>query len=165
MNYTEARDKFISAWGTLGSSWGINRTMAQIHALLLLAPEPMDTDDIMAALEISRGNANMNIRALIDWGLLYKEYKQGDRKEYFRAEKDTWKIAKRVADRRRQQELVPVIRLLDELDGLQANAGDSAAEELKKVTGSVRKLATKTDSFLETFSKAEEHWLFDKLMR
>lgn len=159
MNYTEARQKFIHAWGTLATSWGINRTMAQIHALLLLAPEPIDTDDIMLELEISRGNANMNVRALIDWGLVYKELKTGDRKEYFIAEKDISTISRRVAAKRRQQELVPVLRLLSEFKGLEADANDKPAQELKKVTGDMEKFAGKVDVVLEKFTQSDEHWM------
>ena len=70
MTIQEGRDKFIQSWGALGTSWGINRTMAQIHALLLISPEPLCAEEIMEALQISRGNANMNLRALMDWGLV-----------------------------------------------------------------------------------------------
>ena len=90
MDLQEGKEKFIQSWGALGSNWGINRTMAQIHALLLISPEALSADEIMKELQISRGNANMNIRALIDWGLVYKELKTGERKEYFVAEKDIW---------------------------------------------------------------------------
>ena len=88
MKLTEGKEKFIQAWGTLGSSWGINRTMAQVHALLLIAPESLCAEDIMEELNISRGNANMNIRALMDWRLISKELKSEERKEFFSAEKD-----------------------------------------------------------------------------
>ena len=66
MDLQEGKEKFIQSWGALGSSWGVNRTMAQIHALLLISPEPMSAEEIMEELKISRGNANMNIRALIE---------------------------------------------------------------------------------------------------
>ena len=67
MEYDVAKDKLIQAWGTLGASWGLNRTMAQIHALLMISTESLSAEEIMEELNISRGNANMNIRALIDW--------------------------------------------------------------------------------------------------
>ena len=73
MNLEEAKNKFIQSWGTLGSQWGINRTMSQIHALLLVSAEPLSAEDVMEQLNISRGNANMNLRALMDWGLVTKE--------------------------------------------------------------------------------------------
>ncbi|MCB0624548.1 MAG: transcriptional regulator, partial [Saprospiraceae bacterium] len=81
MDLREGKEKFIQSWGALGSSWGVNRTMAQIHALLLISPEALSADEIMEDLMVSRGNANMNLRALIDWGLVYKELKPGERKE------------------------------------------------------------------------------------
>ncbi|RZJ54238.1 MAG: ArsR family transcriptional regulator, partial [Flavobacterium sp.] len=68
MDFKEAKNKFIQTWGALGSQWGINKTMAQIHALLMVAPEPLSMEDIMEELQISRGNASMNLRALMDWG-------------------------------------------------------------------------------------------------
>ncbi len=67
MELPVAKDKFIQAWGGFGSQWGINRSMAQVHALLLVSPDPLSTEDVMDQLNISRGNANMNLRALIDW--------------------------------------------------------------------------------------------------
>ena len=90
--YLAARDEFIAQWGALGSAWGINRTMAQIHALLMISPQPLSTDDIMEDLQISRGNAHTNLRELTGWGLIRSVIRKGERKEYFEAEKDVWKI-------------------------------------------------------------------------
>ena len=115
MQVNEAKQQFIQAWGTLGSNWGINRTMSQVHALLLLAEEPLSTDEIMADLQISRGNANMNVRALIEWGLVSKILKPGDRKEYFVAEKQISKVARQIARERRKRELQPVLTTLAEI--------------------------------------------------
>ena len=115
MDLQEAKYKFIQEWGVLGSSWGINRAMAQIHALLMLAPESKTTDEVMEELKISRGNANMNLRALIDWGLVFKEYKPGERKEYFYAEKDLWNVMKQIAKERRKREIVPIRDVLAEV--------------------------------------------------
>ncbi|MDX1406723.1 MAG: transcriptional regulator, partial [Saprospiraceae bacterium] len=70
MHLSEAKAKFIESWGKLGSNWGVSRTMAQIHALLIVAREPLCADQIMEALKISRGNVNINVHALIDWGLV-----------------------------------------------------------------------------------------------
>ena len=81
MEFKQARQKFIQSWGTLGSNWGINKTMAQIHALVLVSAKPLSTEEIMEELSISRGNANMNVRALLDWGLVEKQFVVGERKE------------------------------------------------------------------------------------
>ena len=86
------REDFISQWGAMGGAWGINRTMAQIHALLLVTEEPLSTDDVMARLEISRGNAHGNLRELVSWGLVRSVMIRGERREYFEAEKDIWTI-------------------------------------------------------------------------
>jgi DNA-binding transcriptional regulator GbsR (MarR family) len=115
MKYTESKEKFIETWGTLGSQWGINKSIAQIQALLLISPEPLSTDDIMEELKISRGNANMSIRQLLDWGIVYKKSMAGDRKEYFVAEKDVWKWALKIGSVRKQRELNPVLDLLKEI--------------------------------------------------
>ena len=89
MNLPEAREKFIQSWGSLGSQWGINKTMAQIHALLLISAEPLTTEEVMEELQVSRGNANINLRELINWQLVRRETKAGERKDFFVAEKET----------------------------------------------------------------------------
>ena len=83
MKLDEAKYRFIQEWGVLGSNWGINRAMAQIQAILLLSPESLTTDEIMEGLKMSRGNVNMNVRALMDWGLVFKEFKPGARDTHF----------------------------------------------------------------------------------
>lgn len=115
MKYSEGKIKFIEKWGTLGSQWGVNKSIAQVQALLLISPKPLATDDIMEELKISRGNANMSIRQLLDWGIVYKKSVAGDRKEYFVAEKDVWKWALKIGNVRKQRELNPVLDLLNEI--------------------------------------------------
>jgi DNA-binding transcriptional regulator GbsR (MarR family) len=96
MELPEAKQKFIEAWGKLGSEWGINRTMAQVHALLLVTPDALTTEEIMESLSISRGNANMTLRDLMSWGLVEKQHKAGERKEYFYADKNTGTLPARL---------------------------------------------------------------------
>jgi len=158
MKYPEAKNKFIQAWGGLGSSWGINRTMAQIHALLLISVDSLTTEDIMEELQISRGNANMNIRALIDWGLVEKEFIQGDRKEYFIAGKDIWALAKQVAKERKKRELEPVQKILAQLTELEGSGKD--VEEFKNVTKDINEFARQADSILELFSNSKSNWFY-----
>ncbi|MEX0968729.1 MAG: transcriptional regulator [Bacteroidia bacterium] len=163
MNYEEGKEKFIEAWGTLGSSWGINRTMASIHALLLISPEPLSTEEIMAELNISRGNANMNIRMLIDWGIVYKKMKTGERKEYFASEKDIWTISKQIIRERRKRELGPMLKVLEELH--QVPVEDSAkSREFKKMTKTLEQFAGKADNALEKMIKADEHWFLGSFL-
>lgn len=111
-NWETSREEFIAQWGALGSNWGINRTMAQIHALLMTAPEPMYTDEIMLRLHISRGNANTNLRELSGWGLIRLVVKKGERREYFEAEKDVWKMFIIIAKERKRRELDPALGVL-----------------------------------------------------
>ncbi len=108
----EARDEFVTQWGAIGSAWGINRTMAQIHALLLATQKPLSTDEIMDDLRISRGNAHGNLRDLVSWGLVRSVVRKGERKEYFEAEKDVWKMFCTVMRERRRRELRPAMEVL-----------------------------------------------------
>ncbi|MBT8400567.1 MAG: hypothetical protein KJO98_08830 [Rhodothermia bacterium] len=112
--HRKALDQFVSFWGEMASRWGINRTMAQIHALLYVSEVPLDTDEIMERLSISRGNANMNLRSLIDWKLVHKVQQEGSRKDYYEAEKDVWHITAQIIKRREREELEPVMAQLRE---------------------------------------------------
>ena len=111
---SEARDQFVSQWGVIGSAWGINRTMAQIHALLITAPLALSTDDIMQELKISRGNAHSNLRDLVSWGLVRSVVRKGERKEFFEAEKDVWKMFCIILRERRRREMRPAQSVLKE---------------------------------------------------
>ncbi|MCW0219517.1 MAG: transcriptional regulator [Prosthecobacter sp.] len=111
-NWETSREEFIAQWGALGSHWGINRTMAQIHALLMTAPEAMHTEEIMERLHVSRGNANTNLRELVGWALVRVVVKKGERREYFEAEKDVWKMFITIAKERKRRELDPALGVL-----------------------------------------------------
>lgn len=163
MEWNEAKDKFIQTWGSLGSSWGVSRTMAQVHALLLIAPRPMCADEIKQELRISTGNANMNIRLLIDWGLVYKEGKAGDRKEYFTAEKDIWKVVRQIMIQRKKKELEPMLRVLDEVSDVNCNCDQSV--EFNRVVQDIKKLSSKADATLDMLIKADQNILFSTLFK
>lgn len=164
MEFEEGKRKFVNAWGTLGSSWGINKTMAQIHALLMISPEPLTTDDIMSELGISRGNVSMSIKGLMDWGIVHKEFKQGDRKDYFRSEKDVWKLSAQVAKERRRRELEPIIDMLAEMQDIKLDKSN-AQQEFGKMTTELNKFAQQTDSILAKFFKMESNWFFSKALK
>lgn len=164
MKYTEAKEELIQAWGNLGYSWGLNKTMAQIHALLMVSPKPLSTEDIMQELSISRGNANMNIRALLDWGIISRISVPGERKEYFKSEKDVWALARQVAKERRKRELEPILKVLKEVSEVQGDGTDEA-KEFKKVVKELRHFAEKSDGLLETFIKAEESWFWNTVLK
>jgi DNA-binding transcriptional regulator GbsR (MarR family) len=108
----QARDEFVAQWGALGTQWGINRTMAQIHALLMISQQALSTDECMEELEISRGNAHSNLKELVAWGLVRVVVRKGDRREYFEAEKDVWKIFTIVARERKRREIDPALAVL-----------------------------------------------------
>lgn len=164
MEYSKAKRRFIEAWGTLGSSWGINKAMAQIHALLLLSTEPLSAEDIMSELRISRGNVNMNLRALIDWGIVKKEPRAGERKEYFHAGKDIWELARQVSKERRRREIEPILRVLKEVQDV---SGDDkkTVNEFRKVTGDLLGFTEKADGLLDKFGKSDQNWFYKLIMK
>ena len=165
MELAEGKQKFIEAWGKLGSEWGINRTMAQVHALLLISPAALTTEEIMDTLSISRGNANMNLRDLIGWGLIEKQHRAGERKEYFFADKDTWNIARQVVKERRKRELDPVLKVLDELSHVKGEENDPEYTTFKKSVADINKLAKNVDKTLDTMLKAEESWFWGSIFK
>ena len=164
MKLNEAKKKFIQSWGILGSQWGINRTMAQVHALLLTSAEPMSTDAIMEQLSISRGNANMNIRDLINWGLVDKLIVPGDRKEYFSAEKDIWKVTTKIMYQRKKRELDPMLKVLNQLhvEGDKRNADVKAFTE---TVDEIKKFATQAEKTIDLMVRAEENWFWGSFMK
>ncbi len=164
MKYKEAKEELIQAWGNLGHSWGLNKTMAQIHALLMVSPKALTTEEIMDELSISRGNANMNIRALLDWGIIYRILVPGERKEYFKSEKDVWALARQVAKERRKRELEPILKVLRAVTDAQSD-GSEEAKEFKKVVKELKNFGEKSDSLLETFVKAEESWFWNTVLK
>lgn len=104
----EAEQSFVELWGNMATNWGVSKSMAQVYALLFASSEPLDTEAIMEELSISRGNANINIRKLIEWGLLSKTHKNETRRDYFVAEKDVWTLASRIIEERQKLELTPL---------------------------------------------------------
>ncbi|QHW00727.1 GbsR/MarR family transcriptional regulator [Spirosoma endbachense] len=163
MTFEEAKDKFIHTWGTLATQWGINRSMAQLHALLLISPDPLATEDVMEQLQISRGNASMNLRDLMDWGLIYKHLKPGERREFFIAEKDIWKVARQVAKERRRREITPVVDVLNELKSIPADTPE--AQEFQRVMTGLSSVVGFADNTLNAVIKAEENWLMGQFLK
>ena len=113
-----AVDRFVSLWGQMASTWGINRTMAKIHALLYCAEQPLNTDQIMERLDVSRGNVNMNLRSLVDWNLVDKTHRSGSRKDFYHAETDVWQITARIIEERQRREVHPVRTQLEDCAAL-----------------------------------------------
>ena len=165
MKLPEAKQQFISSWGAFGTHWGINRTMAQIHALLLISPDPLTQDDIMEDLNISRGNTNMNIRELINWGLVERVILPGERKEYFTAEKDIWKVVKQIVKERKKRELEPMMQLLDKLEDVEGDKKDKKVKTFVDTVSSIKRLGLQADKTLDVMIKAEENWFVSSMMK
>lgn len=102
-------EDFIQHWGEMGSVWGVNKVMGQLHAFLLASPEPMTLDDMADTLRISRGSASMNIRELRAWGVVRKVYVRGDRKDYYVAEDNIWKLLTQIIKERKRREFEPTL--------------------------------------------------------
>ena len=165
MQLAEAKTQFIANWGRFGTNWGINRTMAQIHALLLVSPDALSAEEVMEQLSISRGNANMNLRELIDWGLVQKVIVAGERKEFFTAEKDIWKVARQIVKERKKRELDLMIPVLKELSEVEGDKRDKAVKTFTDTINNIRKFSEQADRTLDTMIKADEHWFIGSLVK
>lgn len=165
MKLADAKQQFISSWGAFGTHWGINRTMAQIHALLLVSVSPITQDDIMEQLSISRGNVNMNIRDLIGWGLVERIIITGERKEFFTAEKDIWKVATQIIKERKKRELDPMIRLLAQLENIDDDKKDKDVKQFIEVIGGIKRLGGQADKVLGAMVNAEENWFTGSMLK
>src|SRR5205814_7407722 len=165
MKLSEAKQQFISSWGAFGTHWGINRTMAQIHARLLVSADPLTQDDMMEQLNISRGNTNMNIRELINWGLVERVLLPGERKEYFSAEKDMWKVVKQIVKERKKRELEPMLQLLDKLEEVDGDKKDKHIKTFVDTISSIKKLGRQADKTLDVMVKADENWFLGAMMK
>lgn len=165
MKLNEARQQFISSWGAFGTHWGINRSMAQIHALLLISADPLSQDDIMEELNISRGNTNMNIRELINWGLVDRIILTGERKEFFTAEKNIWKVVKQIVKERKKRELEPMMQLLDRLEDVEGDKRDKHVRTFVDTVSGIKKLGLQADKTLDVMIRAEESWFIGNMMK
>lgn len=164
MQFDEAKNKFVQTWGALGSQWGINKTMAQIHALLMVSKDPVSMEDIMQELQISRGNASMNLRGLMDWGIVYKANKPGERKEFFIAEKDLDELATKIAKERSKREIKPALKVLKEVSAIE----DHKTEEAKHFVEQTKKLhefVASADEMIDKVTEYKDNWLGKLMMK
>lgn len=148
----EAQDAFIAAWGQMAGAWGISRTMAEVHALLYITGEALNTDEIMDRLEISRGNASMSIRALLDWGIVSRTHKRGDRKEYFTADQDVWSMFRAIVRERMKREVEPLLAVLFESRDQLPAADDAEGDAQRDLIDHQRRL----DEMLSFFKTVEK---------
>lgn len=160
----EAKNQFISNWGAFATHWGINKTMAQVHALLLINTKPLCAEDIMEQLQISRGNVNMNVRELIDWNLVERITIVGERKEYFSAEKDIWKVVTQIIKERKKRELEPMLRLMKQLQEV-PNDKTEDYKAFKSTIDGIIKYSEQADKTFEKLIKAEESWFWANFIK
>lgn len=158
MDLEQRQNDFIDFWGQMAPTWGINKTMGQIHALLLSSGSALSTDEIMDSLKISRGNSNMNVRTLMDWGLVHKSFRRGDRKEYFSAEKDMTQVAKSIMLERRKRELEPLLKIHERF-------GSEEEDDFDSMLSDIQTFAEKSMELSEKLINAEEYWLVKTLSK
>ncbi len=163
MDYIEGKGQFIETWGKLAINWGVNRTIGQVHALLLIHPGHLCADEIMAELKISRGNANTTLRTLISWGLVHKHHVAGERKDFFKGEKDMWKVMKAIIKMRKERELDPMIDALDQVSQVKPLCAHS--EEFCKTVKEIKMFSAKAESALNNISSTEAKWLMSSIMK
>jgi DNA-binding transcriptional regulator GbsR (MarR family) len=141
---SSVQQKFVLHWGEMGLKWGINRTVAQIHALLYLSPSPLTAEDICDALGVARSNVSNSLRELQNWGIIKVVHIMGDRRDHFESMKDVWEMFRIVLAERKKREVDPTIEMLR-----------NSVEELKKESGKdayTMERLTQMKEFFETMS-------------
>ena len=161
---TEAQDRFVATWGQMGAAWGISRTMAEVHALLFITGRPLNTDDVMERLQISRGNASMSLRALVDWGVVTRTHRRGDRKEYFTAEQDVWTMFRAIVRERVKREVDPLLASLFEIrdltgvEGLRGTRSGTSAEDKQSLVEHNQRMEALL-AFFKTLDKLSQRFV------
>ncbi len=136
MELTPASKKFVLHWGEMGQAWGINRTMAQVHALLFVSPEALDAEEISTLLDVSRSNVSTSLRELITWGVVRRVHTIGDRRDRFEALKDVMETFRVIIAERRRREIDPTIALLEDCMREAEQGGEAEAytrQQLEKM--------------------------------
>jgi HTH-type transcriptional regulator, glycine betaine synthesis regulator len=154
----DAQDRFIAVWGQMAGAWGISRTMAEVHALLYITGGALCTDDIMERLDISRGNASMSLRALLDWGIVERAHKRGDRKEYFQSEQDVWAMFRAIVRERIKREVDPLLASLYEIRDMSvtpATPSPTVAPDPAELAAAVATHTQRVDAMLDFFRTLE----------
>jgi DNA-binding transcriptional regulator GbsR (MarR family) len=128
---TAIQQRFVLHWGEMGARWGINRTVAQIHALLFLSPRPLHAEEIAATLGVARSNVSTSLRELQGWGIVRVTHLLGDRRDHFESLKDVWEMFRIIVDERKKREADPVLGMLREAvaDAKKPGAADAYTRE------------------------------------
>lgn len=147
----QGQERFIALWGDMGARWGVPRSMTELHAMLYIVGESMNTDEIMKKLSISRGNASMTLRTLLDWGIVTRSHKRDDRKDYYTAEQDVWKLFATVARARKRRELEPLASTLQSLTNTLKGVDTSEVVAQRKRLESMLEFIVQFDGISERF--------------
>src|SRR5215468_11924349 len=130
MPLSPVEQKFVLHWGEMGTRWGINRTVAQVHALLFVSPQPLDAEEIANTLSVARSNVSNSLRELQGWGVVRIVHVMGDRRDHFESLKDVWEMFQIVLDERKRREIDPTLAILREcLDAAAKSPADKAVHE------------------------------------
>src|SRR5438552_10270494 len=152
-NLRTAQDLFIRRWGEMGQTWGINRTMAEIHAYCYIVAQPVCTDDVMERLNISRGNASMSLRALCDWGIIRRRHKPGERREYFESLSDVWEMFSIIAAERKRREMDPVLETIRQCQQMLDESSIGKPAERQEAVQLTRQRLAGMEEFMEVTNK------------
>ena len=150
---TEEKNRFIESWGSMGILWGINRSMARIHAYLLVSEEPVDSEQISNYLSISRGNVSMCLKELRNWGVVQRVNISGDRRDFFMTEPDTWKMLYRIALNRKSREFDPALHALRHL---LAETDMTGSEKVREKLFQVEDILATLDHIMTGFLESEK---------
>lgn len=153
------QDLFIRRWGEMGATWGINRTMAEIHALLYIMGQPCCTDDVMERLNISRGNASMSLRGLCDWGIIRRLHKRGERREYFESLTDVWEIFSIIAAERKRREMDPVLETIRQCQVMLSETTLGKVAAKKESVQLTRQRLASMEEFMEVTNKIFQQFI------
>ena len=143
-------EKFVLHWGEMGTRWGVNRTVAQIHALLYLSPAPLNAEDIATTLSIARSNVSTSLRELESWGIVKAVHLLGDRREHYQAMKDVWEMARVILDERKRREIDPTVAVLRECLAEAAGKGTGEAELRERLAAMLEFVEMVTSLYTQT---------------
>lgn len=147
MKITPVMQKYILHWGEMGTKWGVNRTVSQVHALLYLSPEPLTAEDISRLLSVARSNVSNSIKELQGWGLANVVTVMGDRRDYFTVKGDTWEMLLTIMEERRKREIEPTLTLLRQCALEMENDTETPAAVKEKMITMLTFITTLTDWF------------------
>lgn len=142
MKLTPVMQRYVVHWGEMGARWGLNRSVAQIHALLFLSPTPLHADEIAETLGIARSNVSTGLKELLAWELVQVTHVLGDRRDFFRAEQDSWEVIRRIIDGRKRREIDPTIAALRECETLLQKDDETPQEVRERILGQLEFIDT-----------------------